>query len=230
MKSDCSICEELKGRTGTNLSSLLETKGIRNAIFSSNDDFVIIPSIGPLIIGHSLLVTKNHECGIFTSINQQKLENMYSILKTFIKMFPLTNSISKPTFLCFEHGTTVKDPARVHCSTIHAHLHLVPLESATLKRINEDLKIRGFKNFSTQKILQNAFFGDYIIVFQANEGDLMAECLSYQHDNIESQLLRKIIAHHLDIVEWNWQKSSNVEDLLNTIHLGFKTNNAVVCE
>lgn len=214
MSHNCPICLELRSIEGNRLHKTLSKHDIKSAKIKISDNFTVIPSLGPLINGHCLIVPDIHvksigkyclDHGLF-----QELEQNVAFIKN--SFGPSKNSSA---FL-FEHGITNNDASQENlCSTSHAHLHILPLESYHLNTICKrgrymplNTGLDGIYN----KALQHE---EYLlsIILDATIGNSF--CLKYE--GIESQYFRKKVAHALGLERWNWKEDPGTNLLISTI-------------
>ena len=85
MKRCCTICDELRLVGRSRLAEALGDCRIHNAVLCSSRNYVIIPSIGPLAIGHALLVTRDHRKSIMHSTGTAQLLEIDQLLKTLFE-------------------------------------------------------------------------------------------------------------------------------------------------
>src|SRR6266849_5021862 len=138
MTIPCSICDELRAESENRLSSALPGMNIWNAVLATTPSYALIPSVGPLVAGHSLIVSRAHSSNILAGSSVQQRDEIRKLIAA------LENSLSdrrgpKPRLLRFEHGCNDASVNDVLCSTIHGHLHLVPLNAGTADLVVSDI-------------------------------------------------------------------------------------------
>jgi len=99
-----------------------------------NDSFAVIPSLGPLVPGHSLLCPKAHLKSMAGIPVSQFPE--YRQLKR--RLTSILQSVYQAPIHLFEHGCSEAN-GRVLCSTDHAHLHFVPVNADVWTVLHEEL-------------------------------------------------------------------------------------------
>ena len=146
MLENCGICYELNNSSKSNLSRLLVNRKINNAVLSCSENFAIIPSIGPLVVGHCLMIPKIHTNSIFSlESNHNCFNEIKNMLAKYNSKF---NHDNDKILFCFEHGSLYSINVRTLCSTVHAHLHVLPLENVTAESIMGDvLKAKSVTKF-----------------------------------------------------------------------------------
>lgn len=109
----------------------------KERILYENDNFYIMLSLGPIVEGYTLLVSKKH-IGCCADI-QDELYNEYIFLYQKIK------SILKSTYgnvICYEHGRSgsclIPIEGSKHC--FHAHMHFIPVDTKLNELVSFDFK------------------------------------------------------------------------------------------
>lgn len=120
---------------------LLEKNGDRgnsepwNTVLYESDNFVVVPTLGSLVEGWLLIVSKEHLLcmGAVTNILRGELEDVIGFTKNVLK-----NAYEPLTI--FEHGPS-REGTSVGCGVDHAHIHLVPLKFSLLTeaRVSEEV-------------------------------------------------------------------------------------------
>lgn len=223
MNDNCSICREVGGETGTRLSWALQDDALQNAVLAASRTFAIIPSVGPLVVGHSLLVTRHHRCSIFGEIASRQLREIEFLLDEFWP-FALRLDDIMPGLLCFEHGAPGNLESKL-CSTTHAHLHIVPLFGNKCDVVLESLDGKPLELIDAHA-LQIALQGlkEYVLAFHVTRGGKLRHAKVIDAKNLPSQYMRLVVARQLGIDAWDWKAHPNSVLLRKTISLGFRLN------
>src|SRR5215471_12439458 len=109
----CALCRAADGKQlvidGVNMNTILGRSGA----------FLIVPALGPLVVGHVLVVSAKHKAGLryLTSADQQDYERLRVQVRSYCKKFG-------DTLLEAEHGardTSVRGPC-----IRHTHVHILP--------------------------------------------------------------------------------------------------------
>ncbi len=204
----CSICNELNKKEEYNrLQGIFKNSNVVNAILYRNDHFSIIPSIGGLKTGHSLIVPNNHCNSIFS-----KTKHNHILLRTLKAAWDKLSDKNNLLF-CFEHGANSELEVNL-CSTTHAHLHLIPLSKESTVEIDNKLNYQN--EFETYESVLD--FADLsTIVKQHNEylcfftfdGNSVNNFSIKNAKGIESQYMRKIIGQYFGNKNWDWKKNED---------------------
>lgn len=202
--STCRFCEigaALLSNRSTNLWDrvLLET-----------DNFFVVPSLGSLIEGWLLIVTKSHHIcmGSLDRAQIAELENLMEEVCTIVR------SKYGPVAV-FEHGP-VEAKLAIGCGVDHAHIHVVP---TSLPLIEEAGSLTDFKFHWEQivgiKAVQIPYINGVSYLYVQQDGSYP---MMYSGKNIPSQLFRKTIAASLGIPErYNWREYAFESNIVNTV-------------
>ena len=197
--SNCYVCDQIEGRQANDLiAHMLPDEPYRRRVMLETQSFAVIPSLGPLANGHSLLCPKQH-IRSFAAIGLDLFEE-YKQIKYRIKLV-LTELYGTGIHI-FEHGMATKG-SRIVCSVDHAHMHFVPLPSSDPFAISE---AHGWIEFdgSLETLLKLAQDGEYVF-YETPDG--VYRLLTMPEGNIESQFMRKAIAEKMGHGErWNWRE------------------------
>jgi diadenosine tetraphosphate (Ap4A) HIT family hydrolase len=119
IEAACDLCKEFSGESETFFRTLYPDFG-STRIGISTDNFVAIPSISPIVPGHTLILPKEHHFSFCTLDPGTYLE-----LTSIVNRATISLDNDLPLFI-YEHG--VSFGYSENCGVSHAHLHLLPLE------------------------------------------------------------------------------------------------------
>jgi|GEM_PF-2373883 len=219
---NCSICSELDGRSGSRLALALDDPGIRNAVRTVTERLAVIPSVGPLSVGHSLIVTRHHRTNLLADATCQEIDDICNVARDLYRT-GFVAAANSDALLCFEHGTGANGCDK-RCGTTHAHLHVIPLAFESIAKVLKCVTERHEFGDSTTERLAEARNLDYIVVF------CIGRNLEWRNLSIAiggaypSQLMRRIVAESIGVADWDWKKSKRREVLTSTLGLGFDAN------
>ena len=162
-----------------------------------------MPSLGPLNMGHLLIVSKSH----YTSMSQLPAE----LYKDFDAVYAKVRSLLIQEFgtaVSFEHGSVSRINAAGSCID-HAHTHMLPLDASIRSELAQRFDERPLRS-STDLVDQSAEFDDYIFL---HEGNLR---FVYKTDSaVPSQLVRQLIAVRLGRTNrWDWRQYPEPDQVL----------------
>jgi diadenosine tetraphosphate (Ap4A) HIT family hydrolase len=204
---ECCLCSQIDGRPDNDLIALFlpEEPYVRRIMLES-DAFAVIPSLGPLVAGHSLLCPKSHVRS-FASLDR-RLHREYQEIKETLKA-ALRDRYRRTVHL-FEHGMAAAG-TRVVCTVDHAHMHFLPLPEAF------DAAVDGaWTTFDgSLTALSTLSGGDEYVFYETPAG--LSRLLSSRDRSVESQYMRKIIADALGHGDqWNWRTAPNARSADDT--------------
>lgn len=120
----CHLCAQIAGDpAGDLIHQYIGAGPYRRAICAENDDFAVIPSIGPLAPGHVLVTPKRHVRS-FASLSPSECDGGAEIAAMVATALARTYGRAVHRF---EHGSAICGNS-IACSVEHAHLHLVPAD------------------------------------------------------------------------------------------------------
>jgi hypothetical protein len=218
----CTICDELSGAKDTAFSRALGDDRISNAVLAVSEHFAIVPSIGPLVLGHSLVISRRHSNNIIAGAPSPQLSELRTMCENSMDI--LLQGDPALQLFCFEHGSLL--PTEQHlCSTEHGHLHLVPLAKEEISRLIDAIGGRGFEADNFQQICNStSALRQYIAAFCLQPKRKGFYGVVMDAAGLPSQYLRKAIARQLGTPAWDWKREVNRELLRKTIELGFEFN------
>jgi len=175
-----------------------------NTIIEESDNFIVLPTIGALVEGYLMIVSKKHINSMSELKENEKIEYEFLIEKYRNKFKNIYNKFP----IVFEHGSPINDSDMKASSVMHAHTHIV-----NHKFINEESIVKNL-NF---KILENL---NYLSKEQNYIMYINPENICYVSYNFEpvSQIMRKIIAKDLGYEnKFDWKKEIFIENINSTI-------------
>ena len=94
---------------------------IENTIIEETNNFYIVPTLGSLVDGYVLIVTKRH-INSMSELNDIELNEYQNIITKYQNVF---KKIYNKTPIVFEHGTPNQNSEIKANSVTHAHTHIV---------------------------------------------------------------------------------------------------------
>ena len=208
--AECRYCDFLLGERAD--------RGNRepwNKIIYESDNFVVVPTLGSLVEGWLLIVTKEHFLcmGALPDTFRKEIEAVVDFTSNAI-----THSFNTPTI--FEHGPS-REGSDIGCGIDHAHLHLVPLKFSLLaqarksKELNELVWSHSRDDFHQLQNLHRQG-KSYLYIKEPN-----SESVYCTPEAVPCQSLRRIIARTIGIESaYDYNKyhfESNVERTIRTL-------------
>jgi diadenosine tetraphosphate (Ap4A) HIT family hydrolase len=198
-KNMCCICSQIAGDESNDLiARTIESRVYLRRVAFESEYFAVIPSLGPLAPGHSLLCPKQH----YKSFASLPLiyEEDYNLMK--VRLSEVLQSLYGMPVHCFEHGSA-KEAIEPLCTVEHAHLHFIPTAVDILECLD--------KNFGWEPVggsllnLHRVSGGLEYLYYEAPDGS--QRLAKAEIGTFESQYMRKVFAHALGKGSlWNWRE------------------------
>jgi ATP adenylyltransferase len=171
---------------------------MRRILFESSS-FAVIPSLGPLTSGHSLLCPKSH----IRSFAQFESRDEAEFLAMKARLRATLGQAYGHSIALFEHGMATTG-GHILCTVDHAHMHFVPVpREFDLGDPNEG----GWVVFDGSLAALHKIAGtrEYIF-YESPAGESLV--LTAEDRVFESQYMRRIIANRLgNTIPWNWRET-----------------------
>lgn len=181
----------------------IDQSKIENTIIEKTKYFYILPTLGSLVDGYVLIVTKRH-IDSMSELNDNELEEYKTIIEKYQKLF---NKIYNKTPIVFEHGTPNQNSKMKANSVTHAHTHIVNINFENEKEILKKYNFKEINNLKEIKTNKN-----YIKYIYNNK-----IYITYNFPSV-SQLMRILIAEELNYKDkFDWKKERFDENIISTI-------------
>lgn len=175
---------------------------IENTIIEETKFFYILPTLGSLVNGYVLIVTKRH-INSMSELNEEELNEYKNIIEKYKNLF---NKIYNKTPIVFEHGTPNQNSEMKASSVTHAHSHIVNINFKNEKEILN--KYNFFEIKDLEEIEKNKNYISYIYD---------KKYITYDFPGV-SQLMRILIAEELNFKDkFDWKKERFDENIKSTI-------------
>lgn len=176
---------------------------IENTIIEETKYFYILPTLGSLVDGYILIVTKRH-INSMSELNENELIEYKNIIDKYQNLF---KKIYNKTPIVFEHGTPNQNSEMKANSVTHAHTHIVNINFSNEKEILEKYNFKEINDF--KEINKNI---NYIKYISNNK-----IYITYNFPSV-SQLMRILIAEELNYKDkFDWKKERFDENIISTI-------------
>ncbi len=182
----------------------IDNNKVENTIIDETNKFYILPSIGALVDGYVLVVSKRH-LNSMSELTKSEMNEYKFIIEKYRNLF---KNIYGKFPIVFEHGSPLLDSDMKANSVVHAHTHIVNHqyidENAIIKKLNL-ATIDKINNISNNK--------NYIMYMNSN-----GSCyVTYNFEPI-SQMMRKLIAKDLGFEnKFDWKKEMFLNNINSTI-------------
>ena len=175
-----------------------------NTIIDESENFIVLPSIGALVDGYLMIVSKKHINSMSELKENERIEYELLIEKYRNKFKKIYNKFP----IIFEHGSPINNSDMKASSVIHAHTHIVNYEFIDENQVIKKLNFERIDNLNYLSRKQN-----YIMYI--NQKNIYY--ISYNFESI-SQMMRKIIAKELGYEDkFDWKKEMFIENINSTI-------------
>lgn len=131
------------------------TRPDKSRIIYETSNFYVMLSLGPIVEGYCLLISKNHFscCAAIPIDLREEFKEVYSIIKKVL------NNVYG-TCLCYEHGRAgaclIPMEGNKHC--YHAHMHFVPIATPLneiVQRDFDEISVKTMELFFEEYCLRN---------------------------------------------------------------------------
>ena len=201
---ECQLCDELTaGTQGCALWPKLVGPASGDRIVLENDAYVALVTVGPIVRGHCLVVSRAHRL----SMTSDDPKSRQLLTEIFQRLAARLQSIYSEPVLFFEHGAAEGSDVRP-CTVAHAHWHVLP---TTLKVEDLLLSEYSWSECDTPWVHADR---EYLLV-----GDACNRYwVTYPETRIPSQLLRKTLAEQSGSTRpWDWRNEPAVEVALDIL-------------
>jgi len=166
------------------------------------DDFLLVPDIAPIAIGHALLVSTTHR-GNLLDVWRGTSKRAVRLIRDY-RAWCQTNDDMH--LLVFEHGLGSITSEKSACID-HAHIHLLPC------RLYPDELIQRYqlKDTGTDDIPQVGPTEQFLAL-GCGDGQMLFRKSRF----FESQIFRRCLGRILNKQHWHWQDYIDLPDALRT--------------
>jgi len=181
---------------------------IENTILYESKHFYVLPAVGPIYVGHCIIVSKIHSES-FASLPhfQEHLDDVFKIYAHSQKVYKTDN------VLLSEHGS-YKDQKGGNC-IIHAHIHILPGMIKYIDVLQDVLPLNPIKKLEAIEGINYPYIFNY-----ANE-----QLRVYTAYNAHSQMMRKAICSRRQNLIADWKSDKNIKAIEETINLWINEQN-----
>ncbi len=210
-RCSCSLCIEFAG-TPVPLHTVMVPHAAKTRVLWESDDWLIIPTIGPLTPGHVMLVPRGHNFSILGCPSEILPEGQWLLERCSLKL----RHLYQQAIVVFEHGMTADQRKTCGACIEHAHLHIAPGPPSFVSSLTLDCS--GWHSAASFSALVSPVGNwPYIMVGLAQPDTRFwaRQCVA----PVPSQFLRRVFAEQLDKDgEWDWRKNPNTNAFLKTIN------------
>src|SRR5271165_2732369 len=200
----CDFCNEFRGNQNNAFAALYKSRPARRIAFET-PSFVVMPSLGQIVLGYLLVVPKVH----FVAIADMPHHTLVELEELRAKLLARL-SAHYGAFLFFEHGTRTKNCGG--CGITHAHLHAVPFPATAdpIRRLKDQWTYHSIRQFLDLKDIP---MGSSYLYYESVTNDRFA----FYPEAISSQYVRRLLADALNSQDWDWRVAGRENRLVSTL-------------
>lgn len=175
-----------------------------------NEKYFAVPSIGALVDGWTLIISREHKCSMKDMYCDKLLPEI--INQTLSRL----RSFYSGKFIIFEHAPN-RENSLTSCGTNHAHLHIVPYDNSLIE--NSEFE---WKTCYTSDISGVAQDDEYLFYYELQNNEVWENPLGKLHllEAPISQYFRRIIAEQLGCsAMFDYKIYPNINHVLNTQYI-----------
>lgn len=200
--SFCGICDEINGISL--IKGYDEIVSDKKNIIAETNDFLIVPSIGPLNNSHVMLIPKRH-INSFAALDRDTRSNGKEILRE-LNEFIINQSGRSLIF--FESGAGENIDRSGGCIS-HAHIHCVYYAQEFENALNKEINFKKIEGENLSFDIKNGYvwyMSNSYDEFLCNKPLLPSQFLRYLYSNAN-------LIHG----NWNWRRDNNISGVLEVI-------------
>ena len=175
-------------------------ESIFNKGLYESDSFIVMPCIGPLEIGHVMIVSKTHYESL-ASMGSGAIKEMKNIIEVAFE----NKSIYKGSLIT-EHGAFL-DQSGGAC-IVHTHIHVIPEQGKWIHILDEilpQIKVKSLEDLTKIDI-------PYIFT-----SDIEGNFKVYQSFNAHPQMVRKAICAKTKRLDYDWAQDEKLDFVKKTL-------------
>jgi diadenosine tetraphosphate (Ap4A) HIT family hydrolase len=172
-----------------------------DTILFKTKNFVLLPSIGPLVRGHAMVVSRKHYSSL-ASMPQDVIREYDDMVQMFFGLPAIARNLLEA-----EHGSTLGCCAGA--CVVHTHIHLMPglmkhhdFMDGSLRVLGTFPDLAGIHGFSQPYILLRGNLGK-VAMFAA--------------DSVPTQAIRRVLCDRLGQTNWDWRTEPRNELIEETV-------------
>lgn len=204
----CDFCKELNGENNLYREVAERCNLPKERIIYEGKNWVILPTIGAIVPGYVLIVSKRHHLSMM-DCNKEEMIELEDLLK---QTRCVLTSMYHFQCIAFEHGGGCGVGNKPSCID-HCHLHVMPLREDIYDRIDvakfQITHLESLHSLLKEKKQQSSY-----LLYQNHKEEIL---LMYA-DTYISQYFRQLIALSENVPEqWNWRYHYFAENIKTTI-------------
>jgi diadenosine tetraphosphate (Ap4A) HIT family hydrolase len=173
-----------------------------NTVLWESDGYAVVPAVGPLQVGHVMVVSRAHKPSL-ASLGSRLIREYDVIAKLMRAVHAYAGAVE------IEHGAI--DRRAAGACIEHAHVHWLPADNGIANRIAEALSTEGSIVSGVEEVARAT--GEYI--FLRGPGG----ALVYNVKSLPTQFIRQIACRDERPDEWDWAVHPRIEVVNATVNL-----------
>lgn len=207
--TECEFCNELNGKNNLYWEVAEKCDLPINRIVYKGEHWVVWPTIGAIVPGYVLIVSKKHRLSLMDCDKEEVVELEFLLTQT---RNMLENIYHYPC-IAFEHGSGCGIGNKPSCID-HCHLHVLPLKEDIFNMVDikkfQIVQVESIKSLCKNKKQQLPY-----LLYQNHAQQFF---IMYT-DTYISQYFRQLVALSEGIAEkWNWRSNYFSENIRMTIN------------
>ena len=201
-RTSCGICDEINGISLIKGYDKIVTA--KKNIITETNDFLVVPSVGPLNNSHVMLIPKHH-VNSFAVLDQDTRKKGKEILK---KLNEFIIHQYNSSLIFFESGAGENIDHSGGC-IFHAHIHCVYYTPEFEVALNKEIDFKKTNSTDLNFDTKNGYvwyMNNSYNEFLCNKPLLPSQFLRYLYSNANS-------IHG----NWNWRRDNNITGVLEVI-------------
>jgi len=191
---DCCFCLEFRNNEVD--GEVLKKYSVTNRILFDNNQFVVLPSVSPIVENHLLVLPKMH-INTMKQLSDRQKKMLFLLIKNITQLF-------NGNYFIFEHGAFPVNGNT--CGVDHAHIHILPIDEKLSETVIGFIK----KSYSAKlyKDLLSSLNDETEMPYLLYGNDKLG-MYSCNNANFPSQFMRKALCDILGKKEWDWRNLTN---------------------
>lgn len=202
----CPLCgDQMRDLSHSGIANFIGEDVLAGSFLYTSPTLYLTPAPGGLSPGYVILAPRTHRLN-FGQLGREALTEAAAVVSAVKSTFS-----DQGPFVVFEHGALSEGETGAACVS-HAHLHIAPVPRPD--ELHEELERR----FDGEPLDGLRSLGEQPVMCPYLAVETGSACIRYIGENMESQLLRKLIASQLGRPEqWNWRQFPQRENYVATI-------------
>jgi ATP adenylyltransferase len=152
-------------------------------------NFVLLPSIGPLVRGHAMVVGRKHFSSL-ASMPQEAIREYEDMVRMIFRLPQIGGNLLEA-----EHGSTAD--CHAGACVAHTHIHLLPGLAEHRDFLDGNLRLVG----TLPNLTDIHGFNQPYIALRGN----LSKVTMFVADSVPTQAIRRVLCGRLGQTNWDWR-------------------------